>query len=107
MQHKTCLQTNFRFNIAIKCLKKKIHEFTEEGQNTSGFSSMGTKSDDSGNKETNDTFWSTNDDIESLIDEAKTMISLGSYNENIVNLQGISYEVDHSYDTLKQVLRAI
>ena len=66
---------------------------------------MGTKSDDSDNKETSDTFWTTNDDIESLIDEAKTMISLGSYNENIVNLQGISYEVDHSYDTLKQVFR--
>ena len=66
---------------------------------------MGTKSGDSDNKETSDTFWTTNDDIESLIDEAKTMISLGSYNENIVNLQGISYEVDHSYDTLKQVLR--
>ena len=66
---------------------------------------MGTKSDDSENKETNDSFWSSNDDIESLIDEAKTMISLGSYNENIVNLQGISYEIDHSYDTLKQVLR--
>ena len=66
---------------------------------------MGTKSGNSDNKETNDSFWSTNDDIESLIDEAKTMISLGSYNENIVNLQGISYEVDHSYDTLKQVFR--
>ena len=66
---------------------------------------MGTKSGNSDDKETNDSFWSTNDDIESLIDEAKTMISLGSYNENIVNLQGISYEVDHSYDTLKQVFR--
>ena len=41
-------------------------------------------------------------DIDSLIDEAKTMFSLGAYHENIVNLQGISYEVDHRYDTLKQ-----
>ena len=41
-------------------------------------------------------------DIDSLIDEAKTMFSLGAYHENIVNLQGISYEVDHKYDTLKQ-----
>lgn len=42
-------------------------------------------------------------DIDLLIDEAKTMFSLGSYNENIVNLQGISYEADHKHDTLTQV----
>ena len=41
-------------------------------------------------------------DIDSLIDEAKTMFSLGAYHENIVNLQGISYKVDHRYDTLKE-----
>ena len=34
---------------------------------------------------------------------SKTMFSLGSYHENIVNLQGITYEADHKYDTLTQV----
>ena len=83
-------------------MKKKVHEFTEDTNNTSGISSMGPSSYDSDIKEVNDN-WTTNDDIEALIDEAKTMITLGSYNENIVNLQGVSYEVDHNYDTLKQV----
>ena len=64
---------------------------------------MGPSSYDSDNKDVDDSNWTTNDDIEALIDEAKTMISLGSYHENIVNLQGVSYEVDHKYDTLKQV----
>ena len=63
---------------------------------------MGQTSYDPDIKEINEN-WTTNDDIEALIDEAKTMITLGSYNENIVNLQGVSYEVDHNYDTLKQV----
>ena len=99
------------FNVAIKCLKKKIHDFVEEipgrqrtdTEGTSGVSSMGPSSYDSDNKDVDDSNWTTNDDIEALIDEAKTMISLGSYHENIVNLQGVSYEVDHKYDTLKQV----
>ena len=34
------------------------------------------------------------DDLDLLVDEAKTMFSIGGYHENIVNLQGIGYEVD-------------
>ena len=33
-------------------------------------------------------------DVTLLMDEAKTMFSIGTYHENIVNLQGIGYEAD-------------
>ena len=85
----------FRFNIAVKSLKRKMHGFAQEnGVETSIM-------DDS---DSQDVFGLAipECDIDSLIDEAKTMFSLGAYHENIVNLQGISYEVDHKYDTLKQ-----
>ena len=62
-------------------------------EGTSGVSSMGPSSYDSDNKDIDDSNWTTNDDIEALIDEAKTMISLGSYHENIVNLQGMTVGV--------------
>ena len=86
---------HFRFNIAVKSLKRKTHGFAQEnGVETSIM-------DDS---DCQDLFGLAipECDIDSLIDEAKTMFSLGAYHENIVNLQGISYEVDHRYDTLKQ-----
>ena len=85
----------FRFNIAVKSLKRKMHGFAQKnGVETSIM-------DDS---DSQDVFGLAipECDIDSLIDEAKTMFSLGAYHENIVNLQGISYEVDHKYDTLKQ-----
>ena len=84
---------HFRFNIAVKSLKRKMHG-QENGVETSIM-------DDS---DCQDVFGLAipECDIDSLIDEAKTMFSLGAYHENIVNLQGISYEVDHKYDTLKQ-----
>ena len=34
------------------------------------------------------------EDISSLMDEAKTMWKVGSYHENIVNLQGICVDVE-------------
>ena len=49
-----------------------------------------------------DDLFCSSSEIDSLIDEAKTMFSIGSYNDNIVNLQGVTYEIDHKYDTLKQ-----
>ena len=84
-------------------MKKEIHEFTEDTNGTSGFLSMGTTSYDSDTKKVNDTPLTSNEKLEALMDEAKTMISLGSYNDNIVNLQGVSFEADHKYDTLKDV----
>jgi hypothetical protein len=82
-------------------LKKRIHSFTEETNLTS---STTTESfGDTGTSQEITDLACSDCDIDSLIDEAKTMFSLGSYNENIVNLQGISYEVDHKYDSLKQV----
>ena len=32
-------------------------------------------------------------DIEALMDEAKSMITVGKYNENIVNLQGVCFDM--------------
>ena len=37
---------------------------------------------------------SEDEEISSLMDEAKTMWKVGSYHENIVNLQGISVNVE-------------
>ena len=91
----------FSFPIAIKSLKKRIHSFTEETDLTSSTTTQSI-GDTRASQEINDLFCS-DCDIDSLMDEAKTMFSLGSYNENIVNLQGVSFEVDHEYDTLKQV----
>ena len=64
---------------------------------------MGPTSYDSDTNKVNDTPLSSNEKLEALMDEGKTMISLGSYNDNIVNLQGVSFEADHKYDTLKDV----
>ena len=38
-----------------------------------------------------------------LLDEAKTMLEVGSYHESIVNLQGIDYETDNNGKTLSEV----
>ena len=38
------------------------------------------------------------------MDEAKTMFSIGTYHENIVNLQGIGYEADFVHEKLSQVI---
>ena len=35
-----------------------------------------------------------NYDIDLLMDEAKTMLSVGGYHEHIVNLQGVTCEID-------------
>ena len=44
-----------------------------------------------------------NNDIDLLMDEAKTMLSVGTYHDNIVNLQGISYDADYTTQHLKKV----
>ena len=46
---------------------------------------------------------SENNDIASLMDEAKTMFSVGAYHENIVNLQGVTYTADVERKTLLAV----
>ena len=45
--------------------------------------------------------YKSDDEISSLMDEAKTMWKVGSYHENIVNLQGITVKVEAA--TLSQV----
>ena len=44
------------------------------------------------------------EDVDLLMDEAKTMFSIGTYHENIVNLQGIGYEADFVRGNLSQVI---
>ena len=44
-----------------------------------------------------------NADLDLLIDEAKTMLLIGAYHENIVNLQGIGYEIDQINKCISQV----
>ena len=43
------------------------------------------------------------DDLDLLMEEAKTMLSVGNYHENIVNLQGITYEADFRRNILTEV----
>ena len=88
----------FSFDIAIKSLKKKVINFTEE-QN------LAISNPADNNEDSNDIplVPRSDCDVDLLIDEAKTMFSLGAYNENIVNLQGISYEADPKHETLTQV----
>ena len=45
--------------------------------------------------------YKSDDEISSLMEEAKTMWKVGSYHENIVNLQGITVKVEAA--TLSQV----
>ena len=42
-------------------------------------------------------------DVVLLMDEAKTMLSVGAYHENIVNLQGITYEADYEQEHITKV----
>ena len=42
-------------------------------------------------------------EVDHLMEEAKTMYSIGSYHENIVNLQGIAYETDFDHGRLSKV----
>ena len=69
-----------RWKIAIKTIRV-INQGYNRTQSTSGYSAPNyVPSDD--------------DEISSLMDEAKTMWKVGSYHENIVNLQGISVHVE-------------
>ena len=45
--------------------------------------------------------FSHREEILSLMDEAKTMWKVGSYNENIVNLQGVTAQLEE--ETITQV----
>ena len=45
--------------------------------------------------------YNSGDEISSLMEEAKTMWKVGSYHENIVNLQGITVKVEE--ETIHQV----
>ena len=69
-----------RWKIAIKTTRVD-NQGNSRNQNRSGYSkSNHAPSDD--------------EEISSLMDEAKTMWKVGSYHENIVNLQGISVNVE-------------
>ena len=53
--------------------------------------------------ETNGADVMSDPDLDLLIDEAKTMYTIDGYHENIVNLQGIVYDVDISNSRLGRV----
>ena len=38
-----------------------------------------------------------------FLDEAKSMLEIGEYHDNIVNLQGISYSIDEETRSLSKV----
>ena len=42
-------------------------------------------------------------EIELFMDEAKSMLTIGSYHDNIVNLQGISYKLDATTKNITNV----
>lgn len=75
-----------RFSVAIKSTRSL---------------SPNTKADVRGNNYDSDS--KDNADVDLLIDEAKTMLSIGAYHENIVNLQGIGYEIDQNNKCISQV----
>ena len=43
-------------------------------------------------------------EVENLMEEAKTMYAIGTYHENIVNLQGVAYETDFGTGNLSKVM---
>ena len=46
---------------------------------------------------------SSRKDIDLLLDEARCMVKVGKYHQNIVNLQGVSYKVNQREKTLEEV----
>ena len=42
------------------------------------------------------------DDLGALMDEAKSMLEIGSYNDNIVNLQGVTCKIERR--TIQEVI---
>ena len=67
----------FRWNIAIKTIHRKsaLNNYQKDGSSLA--------------LEVN-----LSDEISSLMEEAKTMLKVGCYHEHIVNLQGITAQVD-------------
>ena len=86
----------YRYVVGVKSIKKK--QASSDGETNDGVRSSGT-SDINGNHAT----VCSDSDIKLLMEEAKTMLSIGSYNENIVNLQGITYETDPEQENLTRV----
>ena len=68
----------YRWKIAIKTTRT-TNSGNQYNRNIGGYSHNPYKSDD---------------EISSLMEEAKTMWKVGSYHENIVNLQGITVKVE-------------
>ena len=68
----------FRWKIAIKTTRTN-NSGNQYNRNMGGYSRNPYKTDD---------------EISSLMEEAKTMWKVGSYHENIVNLQGITVKVE-------------
>ena len=81
-----------RFSVAIKSTKSLSTPKLLTGQ-----------SFDFNLKENEENDVSNDPDLELLMDEAKTMYSIGGYHENIINLQGISYTPDFKTGNLRQV----
>ena len=45
----------------------------------------------------------SNQDMEVYLDEAKSMLEVGEYHQNIVNLQGITYKIDEDGEKFVEV----
>ena len=43
-------------------------------------------------------------DIKLFLDEIKSMLEIGSYHDHIINLQGVSYELDEYETKLSEVI---
>ena len=41
--------------------------------------------------------------LSELMDEARSMLEVGAYNENIVNLQGVTLKIDHERITQVEI----
>ena len=86
----------YRYAIGVKSIKKKL---ASRGGETIDRVSPSGSPDTNGNHDT----LCSDSDMKLLMEEAKTMLSIGSYNKNIVNLQGITYETDPEQETLTRV----
>ena len=75
---------NFRWTIAIKTLRIE-NESDNTGKSTSSSKTSGYTGESYDKKE----------DLSSLMEEAKTMMKVGEYHENIVNLQGMTARLEN------------
>ena len=90
-----CITFFHRFSVAIKSAKSLSPKKKGKTNHPRKNENSTTNSNENENH--------VDPDLDLLMDEAKTMFSIGGYHENIVNLQGIGYEADFVNGRLSQV----